>query len=252
MFNIFVPLLLCQDFGVQPKTILNLWQSHKMSHRDTQEQLVLSRARGVEGLVNMVQYVEAAELSKEYDGDVALMKQSLTGKLSQFIEHDVVNRWRQQFEPHNLGKLHRFEMLLIRGDSQAGKSMFAKSLFGVEHTLVVNCQLGTNAIPSLRHFNRSIHRAIILDEVTVSQILGNKALVQSTVEKVQLAQSQCGAHRYEMWAYGIAWILCANHFPLEPVAKTVSEEDAEWLNKNITHVQLPPGVKWYIDSKFRK
>ncbi len=101
MFNIWLALLLCQDFGVQPKTILNLWQSHKMAHRDTQEQLVLSRERGVECLVNMVQHVEAAEFSKEYDGDVALMKQSLTGKLSQLIEHDVVNRWRQQFEPHN-------------------------------------------------------------------------------------------------------------------------------------------------------
>ena len=75
----------------------------------------------------------------------------------------------------------------------------------------------------------------------MEQILGNKALVQSTVEKVQLAQSQCGAHRYEMWAYGIAWILCAKHFPLETVPNKVSEEDAEWLFKNITHVQLPSG-----------
>lgn len=231
-----------------PKTILNLWQSHKMAHRATQEQLVLSRARGVEGLVNMVLYVEAAEISKEYDDDVEVIRRNLTGKLCQFIEHDVVNQWRKQFAKENYGKLHRFEMLLIRGASQAGKSMYAKSLFGVEHTLVVNCQLGTSSIPSLRHFNRNIHRAIILDEVTVAQILGNKALVQSTVEKVQLAQSQCGAHRYEMWAYGIAWILCANHFPLEPVAKTVSSEDAEWLNKNITHVELPPGAKWYINS----
>jgi hypothetical protein len=212
-----------------------------MTHSCTQEQLVLTRAR-----------VEAAELSKEYDVDVALMKKSLFGKLAKFIEHDVVNCWRQQFAPHNLGKLHRFEMLLIRGDSQAGKSMFAKSLFGVDHTLVVNCQLGTSAIPSLRHFNRSVHRAIILDEVTVGQILGNKALVQSTVEKVQLAQSQCGAHRYEMWAYGIAWILCANHFPLEPVEKSVTVEDAEWLNKNITLVQLPPGGKWYVESTPKK
>ena len=64
--------ILCsgQDYGVLPKTILNLWQSHKMAHRATQEQLVLSRARGVEGLVNMVLYVEAAEISKEYDDDV--------------------------------------------------------------------------------------------------------------------------------------------------------------------------------------
>ena len=56
-----------------PKTILNLWQSHKMAHRATQEQLVLSRARGVEGLVNMVLYVEAAEISKEYDDDVEVI-----------------------------------------------------------------------------------------------------------------------------------------------------------------------------------
>jgi hypothetical protein len=240
---------ICQDYGVLPKTIMNLWQSHKMSHRATQAQLVLSRARGVEGLVNMVQFVEAAEISKEYDDDVEVIRKSLTGKLCKFIQHDVVQQWQLQFEKENYGKLHRFQMLLIRGDSQAGKSMFAKSLFGVEHTLVVNCQLGTNAIPSLRHFNRRIHRAIILDEVTVEQILGNKALVQSTVEKVQLAQSQCGAHRYEIWAYGIAWILCANHFPLEQVPKKVSEEDAEWLCKNITHVELPSGSKWYIDAQ---
>ena len=134
-----------------PKTFMNLWQSRKMTHRETQAELVLSRARDLEGLVNMVQYVEAAEISKEYDGDVDSIRQSLTGKLCQFIEHDVVHQWKLQFEKENFGKLHRFQMLLIRGESQGGKSMFAKSLFGVEHTLMVNCQLGTSSIPSLRH-----------------------------------------------------------------------------------------------------
>ena len=128
-----------------------------------------------------------------------------------------------------------------------GKTQFAKSLFGPLATLVVQCQGKGDALPDLRHFRRNVHKCIIFDEVRPEQVLANKALLQAAVEPVQMAQSQCGAFRYNIWVYGVAFILCSNAFPLE-ANESLNEPDAEWLRKNITLAELPKGEKWFVPS----
>jgi hypothetical protein len=219
-----------QDYIVQPKSILGLWQQRKLNHFDTVQEFVKTRARSLNHLISLVQYVESNERQKQIDSEIAELKAKLESDLLSFRVHPLVNEWKNQYAVENMGKLHRFKMLLLRGASQCGKSMFAKHLFGSAKTLVLGCQKNTTSLPSMRQFDRSIRKAVLLDEVSPLQVLEFKALLQSTVEKIQLAQSQCGQHRYDVWVYGVAWILASNDFSLEP-NKVVSEEDSEWLKK---------------------
>jgi glutaredoxin-related protein len=168
-----------------------------------------------------------------------------------FISNSTVTTWKMQYVQENMGKLHRFKMLLLKGPSQCGKTVFAKHLFGREQTLMLTCQKGSDSLPNMREFSRSKHLAILFDEVTEKQVLGSKALLQSTIENVQLAQSQCGQHRYDVNVYGIAMILSSNDFTME-VGPTVSKEDAEWLKANIIVVEMQPGSFWYIVGTKRK
>ncbi len=64
-----------------------------------------------------------------------------------------------------------------------------------------------------------------------------------------MAQSQCGAHRYFVWVYGIAFVLCSNKFSLEPdPVLNITAEDSEWLKKNIKPADLQGDQKWYIGN----
>lgn len=228
-----------------PKHVLSLWQQKKISHESAVCELLRTRCRGVEHFVGVVEYVRNQEVQHEMDEQMQIVKKSLACLTRPFIQHPMVNDWKLQFRPEMFGKLHRYQMLCLRGKSQTGKSMFAKSLFGVQHTLVLNCQRHTTSLPSMRHFSRDVHRAILLDEVTVAQVLEFKALLQSTAEKIQLGQSQCGQHRYEVWVYGIAWILASNDFDMDERPGVLSAEDSEWLKKNIVCVELPDGMTWF-------
>ena len=89
----------------------------------------------------------------------------------------------------------------------------------------------------------------MFDECNPKQILANKAFFQAGIEPIQMAQSHCGAHRYFVWVYGIAFVLCSNKFSLEPdPVMNITEEDSEWLKKNIKPADLQGDQKWYIGN----
>jgi hypothetical protein len=71
----------------------------------------------------------------------ASLRSKLKAQMWGFKSHPLVEEWRQQYAPENLGQQLRYKMLLLLGQSRMGKTQFAKSLFVEEHTLVVNCQM---------------------------------------------------------------------------------------------------------------
>ena len=50
--------------------------------------------------------------------------------MNTFIKHDVVEDWKLQYTPARYGVAQHFKILVLRGESMAGKLSFAKSLFG--------------------------------------------------------------------------------------------------------------------------
>ena len=130
----------------------------------------------------------------------------------------------------------------------AGKGCLSESLFGEENNLVVNCQGLETDLPSLRGFDRCIHRCIVFDEAAHTQVLNNKSLFQGGKHMVTLGQSRCGGFAYAIWPCQIAMVCCSNLFPVTQAEGLLSAEEEDWMTKNVVVVELPKSAFWYISA----
>ena len=198
-------------------------------------------------LMEFIDWYDLQQVTTAHKQVIEGLNRKLHSQLAGFRTSPVIDSWQNQYKPENTGLLHRFKALLFLGGSEQGKSQKAKSIFGPDHTLVVNCQGLGSALPSLRAFDRTKHRAIVFDEGNEQQVLQNKLLFQAGPNMVALSQSVCNQHRYEIFVYQIAMIICSNKFQMK-AAGTLSAEDSEWLHKNLVVLTLPPGAKWYLED----
>ena len=227
--------------------IWSLWQQRKCTTQQALEALLQSRARGslqsMENIKNMDLQMERSIEQVEIDRLQSMLSDSLHG----FRPDPRVDKFLLQFDSSEYGIAHRFRALGLFGGSQIGKSQKGLSLFGISRTLKVSCQgLGKGIIPSIVGLDRQRHRCILWDEIRSDQVLGNKEVFQSGAFLIHLGQSQCNQHMYSKWLYSVAHILCSNCFPMS-VEEGLSEEEAEWLDKNVLPAVLPRGQKWYFD-----
>lgn len=234
-----------EDFMVDPRNILLLWRARKLSHAQAIEQLHLCRGFNTKGGVAEVEYIMAWEKRQAAEKERKRLTQMLSTSMRPFITHDVVEKWKQQYMPSSYGNIRRFELLLLRGPSRMGKTCYAESLFGEEFTLVVQCQGLDGDLPSLREFDRDVHRCIVFDEIEQSQVLKNKALFQAGKNIVDLAQSRCGGFRYSIWPYQIAMICCSNKFAMSVEEGLEDPEDENWLRGNVRIAELGPDQTWF-------
>jgi len=181
-----------------------LWRVRKLTHAECMRQLSLTRCPNVESLINNVRYVQQLEHKQEWEKQRLTVTRSLASLANAFIKHDVVENWKMQYTSSKHGVERRFKILVLRGESMAGKSSFAESLFGEENTLLLNCQGLESDLPSLRDFDRSRHRCIVFDEAVHMQVLNNKSLFQAGKNRVWLGQSRCGGFAYPIWPYQTA------------------------------------------------
>lgn len=241
---------LCQDFAVSSKTIFDLWSQRKLTHDIAKKLAVSLRVMGAERLTASILWMQEREYSFR-DADAArTLRTHHESALHAFKCSDDIVEWHSQFAGDTTGKKARFKALLLQGSSRTGKTRKAISLFGHEHTLVVNCQgLGSN-MPSLRGFRRSEHLCIIFDEASSQQVLANKMVFQAGVDKLTMSQSQCNTNAYEVWLYSIPMVLCSNDFQLtsRPSAP-MAPEDEEYLRMNIVDASLPNGEAWFYTPR---
>lgn len=171
----------------------------------------------------------------------------------QFLEyrgHPLLTSFMDQFHCSPDRKQARYKALLLRGESRSGKTQRALSLFGSDCTLSVNCQGIAPALPCIKQFDRKKHAAILWDEIEETQVLNNKLVFQSGLQVVTLGQSACNAFAYDVMLHAVPMILCSNTFNFAySKGKPLQEEDAQWLRENVIEVELPKGVKWYIEPE---
>lgn len=222
------------------------WQAGKLSTEQTLRDLVRSRCPRAVACINVVESIREQEASARQKQHVHELMLRLEQMLGSFRVHPVVNRFleehrRQQQQPH-----FRASSLLLRGQSQSGKTRKANSLFGFARTLSVNCQgLGT-ALPSLRAYSHEEYDAIAFDEISEEQVLHNKLVFQCGPVPVELSQSVCNQHMYRRWFYNCAMILCSNDFRMTQADGLSDPADEDWLQANILDARLEPGQKWYV------
>jgi len=146
--------------------------------------------------------------------------------------------------------LYRYLGLLLRGESRAGKTAFAVSIFGFERTLVVNCQGCSPNLPSIEALDLSQHVCIVWDEIDEQQVLNNKQVFQAPAHVVTLGQSKCNQFAYAKLLHGLAMVLCSNTFiyPRDGCNTSLKPLDADWITSNIYEVELPAGEVWYEET----
>ena len=131
----------------------------------------------------------------------------------------------------------RYKMLVLHGPSRTGKSRFARSLFGLDRTFVVDVQHAEH--PDLRGYRRHEHLAVLLDEVASPQfIVSNKKLLQAHVDGALLGQSSTQMFTYEVFLWRTPMILTTNNWDLSGLAA----DELEWVAANCVAVHVPTPV----------
>ncbi len=230
-----------QDFIVAPHLIWRLWQLRKMSTAAAREGILRTRDTRMVQLLGCMKEIQEEERSAVEDAHMTNLLARLEAQSGRSRSYPIVDAWLSQFavlEDPTRGRLpRRFKFLVLNGPSQCGKTVFAQRLFGWQHTLMVDCQ-GTST-PSIRAFNRSIHKAIVYDELSDAGILQNKKLFQSGVDVNELGQSVCNMHAYKRWTYGTAMIISTNTW----LTGALRDCDREWLLCNSMVLQVE-GPMW--------
>ena len=128
-------------------------------------------------------------------------------------------------------------MLVFHGPSGTGKSRLARSLYGDEHTLMVDVQHAKH--PDLRDFRRGFHRAVVLDEVSGPEfIVSNKKVLQAHVDGAKLGQSATQLYVYEVFLWRVPLILTTNKWKYDHM----DASDRNWIEANCVPIEISEPV----------
>ena len=240
--------LLDQDFPLPAMTVFKQWQNKKMTLEKATYDVVASRDyRAPEVLARMLDLHNKNRTLLEKVEELRI-QQKLRKLQVPFMTHELIDNWVSGYAAANYGEVGRSSVLGLIGETQSAKTWKAMSLWP-EETLKLSCNaLPHGILPSLKEFDRTIHKALVFDEIRTDQVLGNRELFQSGQWRVKLGQSNCGQHEYSVWLYFIPMIICANDLLLNPTSLTY-KADLNWLEENIVQVELQPGQKWYLGKK---
>ena len=203
--------------------VVGLWRQHKLDH-DRFLQLSALLRDGHDRRKACVEAVRTNEAASAFEQECAWARQLILAKAKPFKPlHPEVVQWMKEYDEAE----ERYRMLVLYGPSRTGKSRLARSLFGVEKTLVVDVQHAEH--PDLRCFRRAEHKALLLDEVAdPSFIVKNKKLLQAHVDGAKLGQSPTQLFSYEVFLWRVPIMLTTNNWCLD----ALTEEEREWVHSN--------------------
>ena len=132
-----------RDFAVEQKSVIALWQVRKLNHDMAKKEVIGARGHTASYLKE-IENIENLENKIEIEKEKKLLDAMLAKHKKPFMFVPEISLWKIQYDqmsPMGLwGETFRFMFLVLTGPSCMGKTQFAKSLFGIEHTLVVPCQ----------------------------------------------------------------------------------------------------------------
>jgi hypothetical protein len=236
-----------QEMGLPAKFVYEQYRKRKICAEVALDDILTTRDAACARFHDAIRYIDKREREREQLMCTGLSV-SMQQNLFNFVESKAVDTWKLQYKSL---RRFRFGPLVLVGPSMIGKSVFAKSLVGIEKTLVVNCQGLQEALPSLRGFSPERFVAIVFDEANPAQVLANKLVFQAGCEPVMLGQSRCGAHEYSVLLSRVPMILVSNEFaPVagapDGIGGTPSADGASWLQANCTVVAPPESGFWYV------
>ena len=207
--------------------IKSLWKQNKLTH----DQYLMLGAQFRDRFDRRKQCVDAvvaAEVSSAYAEDKVAARKLIEAAARPFKPlPDAVQAWKRQCEE----PLERYQILVLYGPTCTGTSRLARSLFGVDQTLVVDVQHAEH--PDLRGFRRSAHKAVLMDEVaSLAFIVGNKQVLQAHVDRAIPGRSANQLYTYEVFLWRTPLMLTTNNFTYADF----SPSDINWIGTNCVAV----------------
>jgi hypothetical protein len=161
---------------------------------------------------------------------VSMFQKELHKTLRPAVTLTVVEDWKVQYEVAK----RRYKMLVLHGESMFGKSVYAVSLFGENSTLLVDCSGGKT--PDLREFDCLAIKCIVMDEMSLQQVMQYKRLLQAPAMQVTLGTSSTQMYSYEVWVARCAFVITTNRFH-EDFAQ-LDKSDQRWVTANCLDVAV--------------
>ena len=217
------------EIAVELNTIFNLWRKQKLESLVAIDQFMRARGLGTRKYISEVQFHEDWLLKHRERALKELIERLIVFK--PFKTLPKVVSWMHGLAS-KFAQATRFPFLVLDGESKFGKTIFAKHLYGPECTLVVSCQR-TSGEPNLKRFRRDIHKCIVFDEANHKLVFDNKQVFQAGLVQVQLAQSTCQEHAYQVFLYGVPMIVSTNEWCLG-----AADHEKAWLDANSVVVSV--------------
>ena len=217
------------DYPVNPSWIFNLLQGGKVSNEVARREVLRSPAGITRRLADLEKWM-AEQREEVMRGRVAETQVLLAKVMRPFPEIPKVVAWQRKFS----GACTRKKFLVLEGASGLGKTEYARSLFGVERTLELNCAGSLSFC--LREHEPLRHRCILWDEAQVQLVLQERKLFQCPACWVQLGASPTGSHVYKVWLNDTVMIVGSNSWT-EQLERT-PKQDADWIIANQVLVQV--------------
>jgi hypothetical protein len=134
---------------VELSTVFGIWRRYKMDSEIAKEELMKTRGKGTRGYLYEIDQHVQWETARREKGHRMLVESLVKLRPSKIIP-EVVD-W-MMMHSNGFGQFTRFPFLVLNGPSKHGKTLFARSLYGFEHTLVLSCQGVIQ--PNLKSFSR--------------------------------------------------------------------------------------------------
>ena len=159
------------------------------------------------------------------------MEMALRVQERAFRRLPLVDAWQLQFASGTRG---RYKFLVLNGQSQTGKTRFARALVGdADRVWYCDCVAGT---PDLRGFSKHSFDLIIYDELGPGCAVALKKLLQSGNDTCLLGVSPTMQFAYQVVAHGVRQVICTNVWAAE--LKLLPSADREWLELNSVFAQV--------------
>ena len=217
-----------KHFWMNHAWLLELWYVNKISDYMLERELVDNKHMCGKGLSLVREHAEARQrlfMEDRHQELKDIFGRTLTG----WKEYKEGTEFRAQFVPSSWGSKTRFKFLVIVGPSRKGKTRWACHLFGMEKTLVVDCQ-GVQE-PNLNSWRADFHTCLVLDEAEPKLVLNCKTLLQSGVEGTILYQSRCQGFARYFNMYMVPIVICTNAW-IGELRHPVEGHPSNWLRDN--------------------
>jgi hypothetical protein len=221
-----------RDWSVRGQWVMALWRQRKLSHADARRELVACRDRAHVHLHEVDRLEREEHALRSQAASAAAQSQAALRPFKPANDQELV--WLAQYAAQAPGAppLRRCRLLIYDGPTRTGKTERACSWFGVERTLVLNCQGVTS--PCLHAWLSGRYRAIVYDEADWRLVWGNRQLMQAGVHPVLLGQSTCNEHAYSVFVHQVPMVVTSNAF----WAGCPEGPERDWITANAIYCRV--------------